>query len=353
MSNLLPDYPLTRTVTKTVKPRQRTAKLPNWGIEQRGTQGQNQTAPEWSVRWILAPNEANILDSFLAQQAKSGAWFLWTPPQVTFDDKLADLDSWYDLDGLRRFRCDDWTKQLSSCNIYEVQATFRQVFGVARPLLLGAFAGSFTLTGSSTSIVRTRIFLPVKSSFVLTGNDAALIEAELPTSTGVFVLTGNVVTLVQAQLSAATGVFALTGNDAALGQTQQVPVGVGVFALVGNDAALVALGLILLPADTGAFALTGADVSFSLGGGSPPPSTGDEASFWSDWAYYDPDIFLYIEEATADTGSTTSFWSHWKHYDTEIFLYEEGTPTAAETPVYWNRWQSWTEDPPLLFEESS
>jgi phage-related protein len=283
MSNLLPDYPLTRTVTKTVKPRQRTAKLPNWGIEQRGTQGQNQTAPEWSVRWILAPNEANILDSFLAQQAKSGAWFLWTPPQVTFDDKLADLDSWYDLDGLRRFRCDDWTKQLSSCNIYEVQATFRQVFGVARPLLLGAFAGSFTLTGSSTSIVRTRIFLPVKSSFVLTGND--------------------VVTLVQAQLSADAGAFVLTGNDAVLGETRQL----------------------LLSADTGAFVLTGAAVSFSLGGGSTPPATADQASFWSDWAYYDPDIFLYVGEVAV----------------------------ASTAPVYWNRWQSWTEDPPLLFEESS
>jgi phage-related protein len=308
MSNLLPDYPLTRTVSKSVKPRQRTAKLPSWGIEQRGTQGQNQTSPEWSVRWILAPNEANTLDAFLSAQAKTGEWFLWTPPDAAQG----------------RFRCDDWSKQLSSCNIYEVQATFRQVFGFARPLLSGAFAGSFTLTGSSIRVLRTRILRPVKSSFVLTGNDAALIEAELPTSTGVFVLTGNVVTLVQAQLSAATGVFALTGNDAALGQTQQVPVGTGTFVLVGNDAALVALGLILLPADTGAFALTGADVSFSLGGGSPPPSTGDEASFWSDWAYYDPDIFLYREEVSADT-----------------------------TPAYWNRWQSWTEDPPLLFEEST
>jgi phage-related protein len=56
---------------------------------------------------------------------------------------------------------------------------------------------------------------------------------------------------------------------------------------------------------------------------SPPPTGADSsASFWSDWAYYDPDIFLYAQ-------------------------------AAAETPVYWNRWQSWTEDPPLLFEESS
>jgi phage-related protein len=94
-------------------------------------------------------------------------------------------------------------------------------------------------------------------------------------------------------------------------------------------------------------------VAYAPGGGPPSPGAGASGSFWSDWAYYDPDIFLYIQEEVADTGSTTSFWSHWKHYDTEIFLYEEGTPTAAETPAYWNRWQSWTEDPPLLFEESS
>jgi hypothetical protein len=71
-------------------------------------------------------------------------------------------------------------------------------------------------------------------------------------------------------------------------------------------------------------------ITLSLAGGTATGGSGggpatDEASFWSDWAYYDPDIFLYAEE-TAVTGTT---------------------------PVYWNRWQSWTEDPPLLFEEST
>lgn len=59
-------------------------------------------------------------------------------------------------------------------------------------------------------------------------------------------------------------------------------------------------------------------------GGSGTGSATGEAIFWSDWAYYDPDIFLYVEDVAAGT-----------------------------TPVYWNRWQSWTEDPPLLFEEST
>lgn len=67
--------------------------------------------------------------------------------------------------------------------------------------------------------------------------------------------------------------------------------------------------------------LAGGTATGGSGGG---PATG-EASFWSDWAYYDPDIFLYTEEVAI----------------------------AGAAPVYWNRWQSWTEDPPLLFEEST
>ena len=263
------------------------------------------------MRWILAPNEANTLDAFLSAQAKTGDWFLWTPPDAAQG----------------RFRCDDWSKQLSSCNIYEVQATFRQVFGFARPLLSGAFVGSFTLTGRNTSFLRSHILRPVKSSFVLSGNDAALARIQrLLADTGVFVLTGNAAAVTQThQLPVDTGIFVLTGNDAALGETQQMslPADTGTFALTGNDAAL-AQAQQQLVAGAGTFALTGAAVSFSYSGGSSPPGTTDEASFWSDWAPLSSDIFLY----------------------------EEGT-AASESPEYWNRWQSWTEDRPLLFEEST
>jgi phage-related protein len=107
----LPDYTPIYPPTKTVKPRQRVAKLPDWGIEQRSTQGQNQTTFEWSVKWILSPAEANNLDAFLVARAKSGEAFLWLPPSGNTDT----------------FRCDTWTKTLTSCNIYEVQATFRQL----------------------------------------------------------------------------------------------------------------------------------------------------------------------------------------------------------------------------------
>jgi phage-related protein len=200
MSNLhLPDYTLTRTVTKTVKPRQRTAKLPSWGIEQRGTKGQNQTSPEWNVRWILAPIEANTLDFFLAQQAKTGAWFLWTPPES--------------LQG--RFRCDDWTKQLSSCNIWEVQATFRQVYSFTLPSL-GASTGYFAL--SLGDINRAIPFRVVKGNLTLVGNQAALVKTTpIFVAPGAFVLTGTGITVARSwRLAADTRAFGLTMQPATL-----------------------------------------------------------------------------------------------------------------------------------------
>jgi hypothetical protein len=99
--------------------------------------------------------------------------------------------------------------------------------------------------------------------------------------------------------------------------------------------------------------LTGAAVSFSYSGGSSPPGTTDEASFWSDWASMSSDIFLY-EEGTA-ASEVPAYWNDWAFMSSDIFLYEdeeEGT-AASEVPEYWNRWQSWTEDRPLLFEEST
>lgn len=202
MSNLhLPDYTLTRTVSKTVKPRQRIAKLPDWGIEQRGTQGQNQTSPEWNVQWILDPAEANTLDFFLREQAKTGAWFLWTPPDAT----------------QARFRCDDWTKQLTSCSIWEVQATFRQVFSFTLPRL-GASTGYFVLTGTNTGFFRGYISRHDRGIFALAGNTAALVKTRpIFVETGAFTLAGAAISIGRNRiLTADTGSFAVTMQPATL-----------------------------------------------------------------------------------------------------------------------------------------
>ena len=150
----LPAYIPVYPVTKTVKPRQRVTKLPSWGIEQRKTEGLNQTAPEWSVKWILSPAEANDLDAFLAERARVGEWFLWLPPSG--------------VSGM--FRCDDWSKQVSSCSIYEVQATFRQVFDASADDISTDFliyiTTSFAGGAASAFSTTTGFALSLDASFV-------------------------------------------------------------------------------------------------------------------------------------------------------------------------------------------
>lgn len=155
----LPSYTPVFPVTKTVKPRQRVAKLPNWGIEQRETQGQNQTAPEWNVQWVLTPAEANDLDAFLAARAKTGEWFLWVPPGESGSEGKV-------------FRCDTWTKQLTACSIYEVQATFRQVFDIRQDALVTGLVLSIPISLSAgaasggTDATATGFALSVTASLV-------------------------------------------------------------------------------------------------------------------------------------------------------------------------------------------
>jgi phage-related protein len=159
----LPAYKPVYPITKVMKPRQRTAKLPDWGTEQRKTVGQNQTSPEWSVRWILTPAEADILDTFLAERARNGEWFLWTPPG-----------------GIQgRYRCDEWTKLLPNCAWREFEATFRHVYSYARlpqNELLEVVAGVFNLTGQVSTLVKAAyvpdVLEPLAGVFALTGNPA-------------------------------------------------------------------------------------------------------------------------------------------------------------------------------------
>lgn len=219
MSDLhLPDYAPVYPVTKEVKPRQRKAKLPDWGIEQRGTAGQNQTSPEWNVKWVLNPLRANTLDLFLYEQAKTGAWFLWTPPAAEQG----------------RFRCDDWTKQLSSCSIWEVQATFRQVFAFNLPEL-NASTGYFYLRSR-------KAMFPILATFALTGNDA-----QLPRGYPVYV---------------DLGVFTATGLNVAFSRTYILTADLAAFVLTGKSATLLAPGFALAPI---AFTTTATPTGVALG----------------------------------------------------------------------------------------
>jgi len=212
MSDLhLPDYIPVYPVTKEVKPRQRKVKLPDWGIEQRGTAGQNQTAPEWNVKWVLNPLRANTLDLFLSEQAKTGSWFLWTPPEAEQG----------------RFRCDDWTKQLLACSIWEVQATFRQVFSFTLPELnastgyfflsskkaLYPFAGVFTLTGIDAQLARGYNFYANLGVFTSTGANVEFYRDYLLTATvSAFLLSGKSATLLVPGFALAPTTFEATAT---------------------------------------------------------------------------------------------------------------------------------------------
>lgn len=107
-----PSYDPVYPIRKKVQPKQKRTKLPEWGNEQVKTIGQNQTAPEWEVKWILYDDDANIIDSFLETRAKYNQSFLWSPPGYKQN----------------RYRCDSWSKNLVDVFVSEVNATFKRIY---------------------------------------------------------------------------------------------------------------------------------------------------------------------------------------------------------------------------------
>lgn len=103
----LPPYDPVYPIRKNVKPRHRKVKFPDRGLEQGAAIGLNQVEPEWSVRWVLSIPEANELDSFFADRALDGDYFLWTPP----------------ADRQGRYRCDNWNKTVENNSCYQIEAT--------------------------------------------------------------------------------------------------------------------------------------------------------------------------------------------------------------------------------------
>jgi phage-related protein len=178
-----------------VKPRLRATTMPEWGIEQRVTRGQNQTGPEYNLRWVLRPIEANTLDFFLEEQSKGGDWFRWTPPGGTGG----------------RFRCEKWTKQVTACNIWEIQATFKEVFAFNLPLM-GPYPGRLSLSGPPSSFIYNRTLSGNAGSLTLSGLPVGLFKTRpIYANTGVFQLTGtNTSVLWGRVLPAATGAATLS-----------------------------------------------------------------------------------------------------------------------------------------------
>lgn len=197
----LPPYTPIYPVTKTVKPRLRATTMPDWGIEQRVTRGQNQTRPEYNLRWVLRPIEANTLDFFLEEQSKSGDWFRWTPPGGTGG----------------RFRCEKWTKQVVACNIWEIQATFKEVFAFNLPLI-SPYPGRLSLSGASLTYVYNRALSGDVGGLTLSGLPVGLFKTiPIYADKGVFQLAGtNTSVLWGRVMPAATGAATLSLKPATL-----------------------------------------------------------------------------------------------------------------------------------------
>jgi len=108
-----PDIAPNFRATKNSAPTNRIVKFGD-GYEQVLRFGLNQNPKTWTLTWEnLSETNADAIEAFLDARAADGDAFDWTPP----DDTTA-----------YKWRCDQWSKTLPYCNLFNISATFRQVY---------------------------------------------------------------------------------------------------------------------------------------------------------------------------------------------------------------------------------
>ena len=131
---------------------------------------------------------------------------------------------------------------------------------------LEAGAGSYTITGSETTLTKGSVISCGAGSITLTGSDAGLVfegagSVVLEAEGGTVTITGSDVTFRPGDsVPAGPGSFAVTGSDAGLLLGTKIVCGAGSFTITGSSADLL-LGR-LLAAGPGSFIVTGSDVAF-------------------------------------------------------------------------------------------
>ena len=107
-----PDIAADYGASKQAKPRVRSIEFGS-GYSQRATFGINQDPKVWTLSWEnRTATDANSIEDFL--EARKGVEsFSWTPPDDTTSYK------WI---------CQEWTKVMPYCNLFNITATFVQVF---------------------------------------------------------------------------------------------------------------------------------------------------------------------------------------------------------------------------------
>lgn len=107
-----PDIKVDYGATKNANPRVRTIQFGS-GYSQRTTFGLNQDPKVWSLSWEnRTATDTNTIEDFL--EARKGVEsFSWTPPD--------DTNSY-------KWICKEWTKTMPYPNLFNITATFEQVF---------------------------------------------------------------------------------------------------------------------------------------------------------------------------------------------------------------------------------
>lgn len=83
------------------------------GYKARYSFGLNNTKPEWKLEWLVDQISSDAIDLFLQSCADNAEFFQWKPP-----DSASELN----------WRCDEWTVEQQSYDLYSVKATFKRAF---------------------------------------------------------------------------------------------------------------------------------------------------------------------------------------------------------------------------------
>lgn len=82
----------------------------------------NNTKPEWKLEWLVDQNSSDAIDLFLQSCADNAEFFQWQPP-----DSSSELN----------WKCEEWSIEQQSYNLYSIKATFKRVFELSINQLSG------------------------------------------------------------------------------------------------------------------------------------------------------------------------------------------------------------------------
>jgi len=129
-------------------------------------------------------------------------------------------------------------------------------------LKLACASGSYSLTGTSSNLIRGKILACASGSYSLTGTSSNLIRGKiLACASGSYAVTGTSASLIRGKiLACASGSYSLTGTSSSLKVNLKLACASGSYSLTGTSASLIR-GKIL-PVASGSYAVTGTSSNF-------------------------------------------------------------------------------------------